>query len=149
MPRAVVALVLTVAVTVLLVNFRTSPQAGIAVVPSARSSPPVSEPARTGASRRAAPRQATKTVVGPRLSTPYGDVQVAATVSGPRVADVRALVLPSGNPQTDAINAAAGPALRQEAISAQSASIDTISGASYTSAGYRQSLQAALDRARA
>ena len=62
---------------------------------------------------------------------------------------VRALVLPSGDGRTNEISAQAGPLLQQEAMTAQSAQIDTISGASYTSDGYRRSLQAALDRANA
>jgi uncharacterized protein with FMN-binding domain len=76
-------------------------------------------------------------------------VQVAVILAGGRLRDVRALQLPSGDGRTNEINSQAGPLLRQEAMSAQSASIDTISGASYTSDGFRQSLQAALDRARA
>jgi uncharacterized protein with FMN-binding domain len=47
----------------------------------------------------------------------------------------------------DPISAGAEPQLRQEALQAQSAHIDTVSGATYTSEGYRQSLQAALDAA--
>ena len=47
-----------------------------------------------------------------------------------------------------AINAAATPVLRQEALQAQSATIDTVSGATYTSTGYVQSLQSAIDQAR-
>ena len=43
----------------------------------------------------------------------------------------------------------AAPTLRREALAAQSAKIDTVSGATYTSEGYRQSLQAAIDAAHA
>jgi uncharacterized protein with FMN-binding domain len=56
--------------------------------------------------------------------------------------------MPSGSGETNSISAQAAPLLRQEALAARSASIDTISGASYTSDGYRRSLQAALDRAK-
>ncbi len=55
---------------------------------------------------------------------------------------------PAGNPRSDEINAGAMPRLRAEALTAQSADIDTVSGATYSSNGYRESLQAAIDKAR-
>jgi uncharacterized protein with FMN-binding domain len=55
-------------------------------------------------------------------------------------------VLPSDKPKSARISQAAGPRLRQEALSAQSANIDVVSGATYTSEGYAQSLQGALDQ---
>jgi uncharacterized protein with FMN-binding domain len=57
--------------------------------------------------------------------------------------------LTDANQHSRDISAAAAPQLRQEALRSQSASIDTVSGATYTSEGYRQSLQAALDQAHA
>jgi uncharacterized protein with FMN-binding domain len=62
---------------------------------------------------------------------------------------VRALALPNDRPRSQFISAQAEPLLRSEALSAQSARIDIVSGATYTSEGYAQSLQAALDRAHA
>jgi len=153
MPRALTAILVTVVVTVLLVNFKAQPAVTIAPGASAkqsnvrspapaRSAPPFSPPSE----QAPAPR---RTVVGPAVLTAYGTVQVSVTVAGRRVQDVQAVVLPSGNPTTDSINSQAGPLLREEALAAQTAGIDTISGASYTSEGYRESLQAALDRANA
>lgn len=75
----------------------------------------------------------------------YGIVQVQVTMTGTRITDVRAVSLPSGGRSTDISNYAA-PQLRNEALSRQSARIDTVSGASYTSAGYARSLQSALDK---
>lgn len=83
---------------------------------------------------------------GAVVSTPYGDVQVMAVTSGSRITDVKALQLTDANQRSRDISASASPMLRQEALQAQSASIDTVSGATYTSEGYRQSLQAALDQ---
>ncbi|MBV9039559.1 MAG: FMN-binding protein [Acidimicrobiia bacterium] len=60
--------------------------------------------------------------------------------------DVQALQLPSDYARSQQISDYAGPKLRQEALDAQSANIDTVSGATYTSDGYRQSLQSALDQ---
>jgi uncharacterized protein with FMN-binding domain len=85
---------------------------------------------------------------GPVVSTKYGPVQVRVTVSGGRMTDVVAVQLPTAELRSVRINERAVPILRQEALTAQSASIDTVSGATYTSNGYRGSLQSALDAAR-
>jgi uncharacterized protein with FMN-binding domain len=74
-------------------------------------------------------------------------VQVEVTVQGGRITRAHAIVRPSGNGQTQEINSYAIPQLDQEAMAAQSAQIDTVSGASFTSEGYRESLQSALDAA--
>lgn len=81
------------------------------------------------------------------MSTPYGNVQVSATVVGHRLTDVRPLQLTDAGSTSVSISAAAVPVLQQEALSAQSANIDSVSGATYTSEGYKQSLQSALDQA--
>lgn len=86
-----------------------------------------------------------RTVTGPVSMTPYGPVQVEITTAGGRLADVRALQLPSGGKSGD-IAGYSAPVLRREALARQGANIDTVSGATYTSAGYRSSLQAALDQ---
>lgn len=88
-----------------------------------------------------------KSVDGPVAATNYGPVQVRVTLRGTQIADVQALRLPSDRARSQRISAAAGPKLRAEALKAQSAKIDTVSGATYTSGGYKQSLQAALDSA--
>lgn len=91
---------------------------------------------------------AQRTVTGPDVSTQYGDVQVRVTLNGTRLVDVQALRLPSDRSRSVSISRRAGPELRSEALTAQSANIDAVSGASYTSDGYIQSLQGAMDRAR-
>ncbi|MGZ4455834.1 MAG: FMN-binding protein [Nocardioides sp.] len=88
------------------------------------------------------------TTTGPTISTAYGPVQVQVTTLGKRMTAVKVLQHPSGNPRSDQVNAYALPRLHDEAMAAQSAHIDMVSGATYTSAGYIRSLQAALDRAR-
>jgi uncharacterized protein with FMN-binding domain len=85
-------------------------------------------------------------VVGSAYDVGYGTVQVRVALHGRRITGVTALQLPSGGRSSE-ISGYAAPRLRQEALSAQSAHIDTVSGASYTSAGYASSLQSALDRA--
>ena len=86
-------------------------------------------------------------VDGPVEVNRYGPVQVRVTLSGGRIVDVEAVELPTDRNRSAQISQFAGPVLRQEAIQAQSAQIHTVSGATYTSTGYRQSLQSALDQA--
>jgi uncharacterized protein with FMN-binding domain len=85
-------------------------------------------------------------VTGPTVSTRYGPVQVKIEVSAGTITDVVALQLPSGG-RSGRISDSAEPTLHDEALAAQSASIDGVSGATYTSRAYEQSLQAALDQA--
>ena len=86
---------------------------------------------------------------GAVVGTPYGQVQVRAVLRGSTLVDVQALQLTDSGGHSRDLSAMAAPTLRSEAIAAQSAKIDTVSGATYTSEGYRQSLQAALDAAHA
>jgi uncharacterized protein with FMN-binding domain len=102
-------------------------------------------PPTSAAPTTAAP--AARTIDGPVESNQFGDVQVQITVSGGRLVDVEALELPSDRRHSQELSDFAGPQLRQEALQAQSANIDTVAGATYTSDGYIQSLQAALNQA--
>jgi uncharacterized protein with FMN-binding domain len=101
-----------------------------------------SHPAATRAAAPPAPR----TVLGRPENNPYGVVQVRLTLVGTRITDVRAVQLPSGGRSSE-IAAYAAPQLRSEVLAAQSASIDSVSGASYDSEGYARSVQSALDAA--
>jgi uncharacterized protein with FMN-binding domain len=85
-------------------------------------------------------------VTGPTVSTRFGPVQVMIEVNGDTITDVVALQLPSGG-RSGRISSVAEPTLHDEALAAQSASIDGVSGATYTSRAYERSLQAALDQA--
>ena len=86
-----------------------------------------------------------RVVVGKAYDVGYGVVQVKVTLAGTRITDVTPMSLPEGGRSGD-ISQYAAPQLRREALSAQSANVDSVSGASYTSAGYAQSLQSALDK---
>jgi uncharacterized protein with FMN-binding domain len=77
--------------------------------------------------------------------TRYGVVQVQVTVSDGRITNVAAVDLSATDVHSEQINAQAAPLLRREVLSAQSAQIDGVSGATYTSQGYEASLQSALD----
>ena len=89
---------------------------------------------------------------GQDITTRYGDVQVQITVSSGHITDVQAPLLPSDRARSVEISQSAGPTLHDEALraaSAQTAQIDTVSGATYTSDAYVQSLQSAIDMAHA
>ncbi|MET8274218.1 FMN-binding protein [Streptomyces sp. NPDC005077] len=91
----------------------------------------------------------TGTFTGDPIDTQYGTVQVAATLSKGKITAVKVLQAPDQRGRDQEIAAYALPRLTQEAIGAQSAHIDAVSGATYTSQGYIQSLQSALDQAHA
>lgn len=86
-----------------------------------------------------------RTATGPQVVLAHGIVQVQATVTDGRLIDVTALQLPHDNPDSWDHSNAAAATLRSEALTKQSANIDIVSGATYTSRGYARSLQAALD----
>jgi len=135
--RIVLWLLSTVTVVVLLFGYRTSLSGPLAVTASVRSpTDPVT--GGTGDSR---------TVTGPSVDTRWGPVQVRITISGGRVTAVTVPVYPDGNRKDQEINARALPILVREALDAQNADIDMVSGATVTSEGYVESLQGALDQA--
>jgi hypothetical protein len=104
-------------------------QAPATVAPSAPSAPPDGGTSTSG-----------QIVPGTAESSDYGTVQVQVTFSGSTIADIQLLQQPDSGRAVDAL-----PRLREEALNAQSANIDTISGATATSESYVKSLQAALD----
>ncbi len=175
--RAIVAIVATALGLVLLLSFKTPDDPGLAgttgaggravAAPTATADPSaqptggqagggaVATPRATGAPAPAATATpapaagalADGTVDGPVVNTRFGPVQVEVTIAGGKITDVTAVELPSDHPRSAAISDYAGPILRSEALQAQSAQIDLVSGATYTSTAYERSLQAALDQA--
>ena len=87
-----------------------------------------------------------RTAVGRNVNFGYGTIAVKVTVRGKRILRVSVASISTLEPTSQQISAQAIPLLRSEVLSAQSANINGISGASYTSAGYYQSLQSALDK---
>lgn len=163
--RAVVTVLATVVVLVLLVSFRTPPSNSLAALPPARPSVSSSaQPTPTPTATAAGPPppgsgSPTPTPSGSGLKSGsfsgqdfpnfYGDVQVKLVVTGGKITDVIALQYPTDRPQSAYISSIAVPLLRTEVLQAQSAQIDVISGATFTSESYAQSVQSALALARA
>lgn len=100
----------------------------------------------TVADPTAAPASGSATVDGPTVNTRFGPVQVEVTIENGQITDVLALQLPSGG-RSGQISQEVEPMLSSQALSAQSANIDGVSGATYTSSAYARSMQAALDDA--
>lgn len=87
----------------------------------------------------------TRTAIGPQVVLTHGIVQVRVTIVDGRITDVKALQLPHDNPDSWNYSNRAAAILRTEVLAAQSADVNVVSGATYTSRGYARSLQAALD----
>ena len=124
MRRALTALVVTVAVVVWLARYETHPP-------------------------RAAPSKPGPTVIaGPVFTTPFSAIQVGVVMRQGKVVDVKTLILTGDGEHTQSLNAHAEPILRRRALEAGSAKFDVVSGATYTSESYQESLQGAIDKAR-
>jgi uncharacterized protein with FMN-binding domain len=162
MRRAVLAILSTITGLVLLLSFKSHSATSLATPPgsvtgsggagtSAGSSSTGSS--STGSSSGSSSGQSSeasgsKTVTGDSVDTRWGPVQVSVTVANGKITAVNAVEYPQNNPRDEEINSFAIPTLNQEATSANSANIDTVSGATYTSQGYISSLQSALDKAK-
>jgi FMN-binding domain len=150
MRRALFAVSGTVVGLVLLLSFKTHPTA-VSTPPAALGTP---TPGHTGgaspapgSTSGAGGSSGSKTVTGQAAQTPYGPVQVQITVARGTVTNVTAVDYPQNTSRDAQINSFAIPQLNQEATAARSTNIDMVSGATYTSQGYLQSLQSALDQA--
>ncbi|MER0444422.1 FMN-binding protein [Streptomyces sp. Edi4] len=147
MRRAIVAATGTSALIVTLLALKPHQSAPVGALARTPSRAVAAAPGPPGATAGAP--TGTGTFTGDPVDTEYGAVQVAVTLNKGRITAVDVLRAPDGNGRDRRIAAYALPRLTQEAIGAQSAAIDAVSGASYTSQGYIQSLQSALDQAHA
>ena len=158
MKRVLFAIVGTIAGLVGLLSFKShSPALGSTVSQSLSTGRPHHHPLpgprhpsrHPAASKSSQPSQsgsATKKVLGPAVQTPYGVVQVSVTVGGGRIEHVGLARLTAFDSTSQMINSQAAPILVHETMAAQSSHINMVSGATYTSEGYLQSLQRALDQ---
>jgi len=156
--RGLAALAITTVALILLISFKTPDQpipdrtnGNVAIVaPSAGTGTAGGAAPKPGVT--ATPKPATgggtgsATVDGPVVPTRFGPVQVEVVVANGKVSDIVALQLPTGR-RSGQISTYAEPILHDEALQAQSANIDFVSGATYTSDAYSRSLQSALDQA--
>jgi len=158
--RAIVSFVATAVGLILVFSFRTPPAAPAAALtpttPPSTAAPaatPSGAPPSGGGSPTPTPQSSTGlkngTYTGQNAANFYGPVQVQVVISGGRITDVKTVQQPSDNPQSAYIASVAIPYLRQEVLQAQSAQVQIISGATFDSQSYMQSVQSALDQAHA
>jgi uncharacterized protein with FMN-binding domain len=157
MRRLLLALAGTAAGLAAVLSFKTQGSAatsGAVAAPETGTQGSASAPASTGsASAPAASKSSTtgtaggRTLTGAVSNTPYGPMQVQVTLEGKKITGVKVLQQTNTGIMSQQIDANSIPQLTKETLTAQSARIDTVSGATSTSAGYINSLQSALDRA--
>jgi uncharacterized protein with FMN-binding domain len=143
MRKAVAALVVTAVAVVLLASYDTHPPRTLNPNSALRA-----KAERRVAEAAPAPRPGTKSATGPLILTPFSAIQVKATLTRGKLTGVETISLTGDGPHTRALNARAEPILRAEALRSASADIDVVSGATYTSESWRESLKAAIDAAR-
>jgi uncharacterized protein with FMN-binding domain len=80
------------------------------------------------------------------MQTRYGPAQVRVTISNGKIVKIEAVQLQNADPKSQAISGYAAPILQQSALTKQTAAVDTVSGATYTSGSYEASLQSAFDK---
>ncbi len=162
MRRALLAIFGTIAGLVGLLSFKTH-TTPVATVPAAvsttdpgagsssaaadpTSAPTASAPSAGSSSSGSSKAATAKTVTGDSINTRWGPVQVKITVVNGKITSATAVVYPQNNGRDQEINANAIPTLQQESVGQSTSKIDMVSGATYTSEGYIQSLQSALDK---
>lgn len=126
---------------------QSSAVAAVTATPSAAATEPSPDASATPDST-ATPgaTAATLTATGSAFEFRWGIVQVVVTVEGDQIVDVQAVQLPDSDRRSASISQQVEPMLRESALAADSADIDVISGATYTSLAYAYSLQSALDQ---
>jgi uncharacterized protein with FMN-binding domain len=167
MKRAIAAIVATVAGLVLLLGFKThsarqssqppllatassppAPQTSAPTTAQPTTAPSSSGPPAKKPSTASSAQQQTRAITGSSIRTRYGNVQVQVKFTGAQITDVVPVRLPDSNDVDQEIDQQVVPILIQETLTAQSANIQAVSGATYTSDGYIRSLQSALDSAK-
>ena len=165
MKRATIITGVTVVGVAWLLNYKVAPHQLTAIPPaspsqgpgnpaspsaSPDSTPPPASPSASAIplpSASPSPTALNGTFTGADVPNRFGDVQVRVVISNGRISDVQAVQLPTDRAESAYISQQVGPWLRTEALQAQSANIDIISGATYTSQSYAQSLESALQQA--
>ena len=115
--------------------------AGLAAAPEPVKAPTGPDPAPSATAAGA------ETFDGPPISNPRGTYQARITVVNGEVVDVEAVVAGTSAPESVSINAQAIPEFRTRVLAAQSWDVEAVSGASYTSPAFIESLQGAFSDA--
>jgi hypothetical protein len=147
--RALATLTLTAAAVVALARFQTEPPPTLNPLSALHARRAFhGPPAFHAPVRQLPPPPGVSTATSPPMATPFSLVQVRVTLTHGRLTGVETVALTGDGPHTQALNALAEPILRHEALQAHSARIDAVSGATYTSRVWIQSLRQAIELAR-
>src|SRR3954471_11678184 len=149
MQRSPIVIAATIAGTAGVLAFHPHAATQTATASTAASTPTTTAAATatpSGSSGSGSPSGASGTATGNAVDTQYGSAQVRVTVKNGKIVKIEALQLQDNDPHSQQISSSAAPVLQQEALTKQTADVDAVSGATYTSASYTQSLQSALDK---
>ena len=147
--RGSIAAAGTVGALALLLSFQGGPLAPSEPVLAAADDPDATDGLITGAPTETSGAEAVVepvTLTGELVSTRWGDVQVEVTLEGSDIVEIVALALPDGDHHSADISDYVEPILREVAVTYDTADVSVISGATYTTKAYAQSLQSALDQ---
>jgi uncharacterized protein with FMN-binding domain len=147
MRRAPIVLTATAAGLAAVLSFKPHESAlpVAAAAPAATTTPAAgASPAATATSAKSS--SGARIATGDAIPTRYGNAQVRVTVAGGKITKIEAVQLQGNDPKSVEILSSAEPLLRQSALTRQSAAIDMVSGATFTSTSYEASLQSALDK---
>lgn len=146
MQRSPIVIAATVAGTAGVVAFHAQAPARSATASTTATTAMTATATATSSSSSSSGSGASGTATGNAIDTRYGSAQVRVTVKNGKIANIEALQLQGSDPRSVQISSSAEPILKREALTRQSAAIDAVSGATYTSGSYDQSLQSALDK---
>jgi uncharacterized protein with FMN-binding domain len=146
MKRAPIVIGSTVFGTAAVLSFHAHPATVPTATASSKSTQTTTTPTTTTPSSGSSGASGSGTALGDVMQTRYGPAQVRVTVSAGKITKVEAVQLQSGDPKSAEISSYAQPILQQSVLSKQTAAVDTVSGATYTSLSYEGSLQSALDK---
>jgi uncharacterized protein with FMN-binding domain len=151
MKKIILAAMTTISGLVLLFSYHTSTQGVAATTPDTDTGATQADPDTGAAAPTSGATASTSgsdgTFTGDAVQTRYGAVQVEITVANGTITGAEAIQFPNSDRHDQRINAYAVPILNAEVVTAQSAAIDAVSGATVTSNGYVESLQSAIDAA--
>jgi uncharacterized protein with FMN-binding domain len=150
MRRAPIVIGATVAGTAGVLAFHaqapTVPTATAAAVATSSAAATTPTTTTSGTSTKAGSSAVSGTATGAAIATQYGAAQVRVTVRNGKIVKLEALALQGNDPRSVQISGSAAPVLQQEVLAKQTAAVDAVSGATFTSASYMQSVQSALDK---
>jgi uncharacterized protein with FMN-binding domain len=149
MKRAPIIVSATVAGVAAVLGFHAHPAAVPVVAATSSATAPAraaSSGSASASSTAASPSSAGTSALGAAMPTRYGPAQVRVTVSGGKIVKVEAVALQNADRKSVEISSFAEPVLRQSVLAKQTAAVDAVSGATYTSLSYEGSLQSALDK---